>query len=344
MPPVLDPALAGSDQSLSSAYVATVLPELAAHYGLDSDALLARAGIDPRVLAQSDALLPLVDVLRLFLVVLDASADSGLGFEVGKRVKPRAYQVLGYVILASSTLGEAIDRLVRFEALSGKLGSTRLCRDGDQVRLNWYCPLTGEPGRFLTEAAITGWVAFMRPLLPSGLAPLLVRFRHGAPQDEARYPAFFQSPVQFGAEHDGVDIAASLLDTPLNTADPGLAVLMEREARALLTDFESGTNLLSAVRAQCYQQLADGEPTLEAVAGALSLTPRNLQARLRKQGMGFQEVLDGLRQSLAELYLQDPALSLTDIALLLGFAESSSFTRAFRRWRSMSPNQWRRRG
>ena len=342
--PVLDPRLAGSDQSLSAAYVAAVLPALLAHYGLDEEDILTRAGLDEHQLKQPDQLLPLVDVLRLFLVILDACGDAGLGFETGKRVKPRSYQVLGYVVLASRDLGQAIDRLARFESLSGKLGQTRLSHENEQVILRWQCPLTGEPARFLVEAAITGWVAFMRPLLPAGLAPLAVCFRHPAPVEPERYADYFQAPVQFSAAFDGVVLDARLLQQPLNTADPGLAVMMEREARELLADFQGSTNLVSVVRSEIYRLLTEGEPGLEAVAAELGMPSRTLSSRLLSRGVRFQDIVDGLRQRLAELYLQDPALSLTDIALLLGFAESSSFSRAFRRWRSMSPNQWRRGG
>ncbi len=102
--------------------------------------------------------------------------------------------------------------------------------------------------------------------------------------------------------------------------------------------------LVSVFRYEVYSLLAEGEPGLEAVAAELGMPSRTLSSRLLSRGVRFQDIVDGLRQRLAELYLQDPALSLTDIALLLGFAESSSFSRAFRRWRSMSPNQWRRGG
>ncbi|MEE2602214.1 MAG: AraC family transcriptional regulator [Pseudomonadota bacterium] len=342
--PVLDPGLAGSDQSLSAAYVDAVLPPLLAHYGLSRDAVLQQAGLSEAPFSEPGQLLPLVDVLRLFLVILQASGDAGLGFEIGKRVKPRSYQVLGYVILASRDLGQAIDRLIRFESLSGKLGETRLSHHGDRVRLSWQCPLAGEPARYLTEAAVTGWVAFMRPLIARELAPSQVCFRHRAPDDEQRYRAFFDAPVGFSADFDGVELPAEYLALPLESADPGLSLMMEREARDLLADFDINSNLVSAVRARIYQQLADGEPSLESVADSLGMAARTLSARLARRSLRFADILDGLRQSLAELYLQDSALSLTEIALLLGFAESSSFSRAFRRWRGTSPNQWRRGG
>lgn len=340
--PVLDPALAGSDQSLSAAYVESVLPDLLAHYQLSRGEILAAAGIDDDRLGRPEQLLPLVDVLRLFLVIMQASGDPGLGFEIGRRVRPRSYQVLGYVILASTDLGEAIDRLIRFESLSGKLGQTRLEHHDDGIRLQWLCPLSGEPARYLVEAAVTGWVAFIRPLLAHTLAPSAVCFRHAPPAEVARYEDYFQAPVYFNADFDGVMLEPALLSAPLNTADPGLAGMMEKQASELLAGFDVNTNLVSAVRAAAYRQLAGGEPSLESVAQALGLSGRALSKRLMAQSLRFPEMLDSLRQTLAELYLQDASLSLTEIALLLGFAESSSFSRAFRRWRGMSPNQFRR--
>lgn len=338
----LDPELAGSDRSLSSAYLGTILPELVAHYGLSLDAVLSRSGLRADLLERSDVLVPLVDVMRLFLVLLESTGDEGLGFETGRRVKPRAYQVLGYAILSSHTLGGAIERLIRFEKLAGNVGHTLWQQEGELVRLVWHCPIEGVPRRFIVDAAVTGWVAFARQLGEEDASPSRVCFRHGPPTEPQRYEAFFGCPVHFYADFDGVEFPAERLASPLAGADPGLNEMMEREARQLLADYDIKANLVNAVRSEIYQLLADGEPSVDQVAERLGLGARTLQHRLKQQGLGFQEVMDGLRRSLAEVFLRDERLSLTDIALLLGFSEQSSFTRAFRRWRGVSPAAWRR--
>ncbi|MDF1628950.1 MAG: AraC family transcriptional regulator [Alcanivoracaceae bacterium] len=339
----LNPDIAGTDRSLSVAYLTSILPALATHYELDVSELLAEAGLPADLLGRVDGMLPLVDVMRLFLVLLNRCGDSCMGFEVGRLVRARSYQVLGYVILASADIGEAIDKLIRFEKLSGNLGRAEAQMEDDLLRLVWHCPLAGEPGRYLVEAAITGWVTFARQLINVPAAPLRVCFRHQKPAETVRYEEYFDCPVEFDASFDGLEVSRALLSLPLRDADPGLSGLMEREASQLMADYDSGTNLIAAVRREIYRLLAEGEPTLEQVASRLQMAERTLQGRLRKQGQGFQEVLDGLRRTLAELYLQDHKLSLTDIGLLLGFAEQSSFTRAFRRWFSLSPVQYRQR-
>ena len=74
----------------------------------------------------------------------------------------------------------------------------------------------------------------------------------------------------------------------------------------------------------------------------LAMSVRTLQRRLGQQGLSFQRLLDRTREELARSYLLDPALSMVEITMLLGFAEQSSFNRAFRQWAGISPGRWRR--
>ena len=75
----------------------------------------------------------------------------------------------------------------------------------------------------------------------------------------------------------------------------------------------------------------------------MGYSQRSLQRKLQAENSSFQEQLDKVRSELAISYLQEPLFSLTDIAELLGFAESSVFTRSFKRWFGITPSQWRTR-
>jgi AraC-like DNA-binding protein len=77
------------------------------------------------------------------------------------------------------------------------------------------------------------------------------------------------------------------------------------------------------------------------VAAALHLSERSLQRRLAEAGTRYGEILRDTRHQLACSYLRDPRVSIGEIAWLLGFADQSSFTRAFRRWEGRSPTAYR---
>ncbi|MGA9526123.1 MAG: helix-turn-helix transcriptional regulator, partial [Myxococcaceae bacterium] len=96
------------------------------------------------------------------------------------------------------------------------------------------------------------------------------------------------------------------------------------------------------VRQRVTSALSGGEPTLEAIASQLAITPRTLQRRLKEHGTTYQLLLEELRRELALRYLRDHGLEISEVAFLLGFSEPSAFHRAFRRWTGTTPLSFRR--
>ena len=80
---------------------------------------------------------------------------------------------------------------------------------------------------------------------------------------------------------------------------------------------------------------------IKTVANQLSMSVRQLQRHLHQQQTTFQQRVQQVRQLLATQYLQDPYLSLQEIALLLSYSEQSAFQRAFKQWMGLTPQQWR---
>jgi AraC-like DNA-binding protein len=99
---------------------------------------------------------------------------------------------------------------------------------------------------------------------------------------------------------------------------------------------------LQDVRRAVMRLCRQGVPTLEQVAEQFHLTPRTMQRRLADHGTRFQPLVDEVRLQLADQYLQDDRLPLTDIAELLGYSDQSAFTRAYRRWTGVTPHERRR--
>ena len=76
---------------------------------------------------------------------------------------------------------------------------------------------------------------------------------------------------------------------------------------------------------------------MRAIASQLGLSRQSLFRRLRAEGVTFEQVLDGLRHTLALRYLNGEGLSVKETAFRLGFSEPASFSRAFKRWTGTSP-------
>jgi AraC-like DNA-binding protein len=264
-----------------------------------------------------------------------------VGLDIGRCVAPHHFGVLGYVTLHCNTLGEALLRLQQYERLVYAVSPVQVSFERDAVILRWGQE-AGRPGALVDETALAALITYARNLTAVELNPLAVDFVNPPPDDITPYQRFFGCPVRFAQAHTVVRFSARQIVLPLRQPDPHLRALLDDEAARLLLQLPATSAVAQDVQTVCAKLLPDTPPTLHTVANALHRSPRTLQRQLQQDGLQFQTVVDDTRRQLANGYLQDPHLTLTDIASLLGYAEQSAFTRAYRRWTGMPPNRARR--
>jgi AraC-like DNA-binding protein len=263
---------------------------------------------------------------------------------VGAMVAPRHLGVLGYLILASATLGEAMQAYRRYERLFYGTNLATVEIDGSHVRLCW--PASASTGRLADTVAIAALVAFQRRLLGNLFVLESVSFAFappGHPLEGQAYEAFFACKVHFSAPETAVVLPLESLDSRLPGRDPYLRALLDSQAQVLLREAPDTGEIDRAVQQALIHCLPEGRVTLARIAIQLHLSVRSLQRRLAERKICWRQLLDQTREQLACEYLVDASLSATDIAFLLGFSEQSAFNRAFRRWTGSSPECYRRR-
>lgn len=267
------------------------------------------------------------------------------GLAIGARVEPRHVGVLGYLVLASNTVGEAMLAYQHFERLFYGVDIAEIGAAEGQIEIRWRAEdsigdLVGD------SVGIAALIAFLRRQVDNPPPPTHVSFVHPAPADareRGEYAHFFGCPVEFGDTHTRVRFPLEYLSIAMPHSDPGLRTLLDRQAHALLAALPDPDAFHRALQQVLLRLLPDGNAALPRVARELHAAPRTIQRRLAERGLTFQSLLDRVRTELARSYLADRALSMTDIALLLGFSEQSAFNRAFRRWTGDTPSRWRRR-
>lgn len=263
------------------------------------------------------------------------------GLAIGALVQPQHVGVLGYLVLASTTVGEAMLAYRRYEQLFYGVALAEIALRGDQAEIRWprEQTLLGQLG---DAVAISALITFLRRQVDNAPAPTRITFVNPEPPDAAAYEAFFGCPVQFNDSHTRVQFPLAYMAIPMPHGDPGLQALLKRQADALLAALPDSDAFDRALQQHLLKLLSDGKATLPEMARALNVSVRTLQRRLDARNLSWQQVLDRTRAALARQYLADAALSLGDIALLLGFSEQSAFTRAFGRWTGQTPARWRR--
>lgn len=331
-----------------SAGYARRLFDLVERFGLPRDVLRKHAAARLGGWEPAQARIPLSALLALFESALTLSGRRDLGLEFGRQVRPDTFDVLGYALMTCRNLGEAIGLvpLYRRVVFDSGYSETHFSREGANVKLAWVIlPGATQAGlpysELLTESLIASWYGLGRWICGADMPLREVRFRHAAPEDTQPFVNFFGCPVRFAAGENALLFAAELLAQPLVQADAELNLAMCDEARKAIARRHGETHIAAQVRQMLAPLMPKCEATLKHVAAGMGITPRTLQRRLAGADVSFQAVLDDTRRELAQVYLRDSALSALDVALLLGYAEQSSFTRAFRNWFGTTPSAWR---
>ena len=111
---------------------------------------------------------------------------------------------------------------------------------------------------------------------------------------------------------------------------------MERHIRSM-----DRSGIVHRAKAIIVEEMPNGRVTESLLAERLHMSQRTLQRRLREEGETFRSLLTQVRKNLARHYLREPGYNIIEIAFLLGFSDSSAFSRAHREWFGESPSMTR---
>ena len=310
--------------------------------GIDSLALFQQAGLDPAALQDPNARYPQAGITALWQLAVTASADPALGLDVGRHVNQTTFHALGYSLLASQTLEECFLRLLRYFRIVSDAAELDFCRINEHSYQFVMHPLSGrdQPSDAAMDAMVSVLIRLCRALAGPAFRATEVRLRRAAPADTLVYEKVFKAPICFNATNTAITFNATDLKAPLPFANPELARHNDEVLSRYLAHFDK-ENTANRVHARLVELLPQGEPSQEKIADALHISLRNLQRKLSDEGTTYKEILNNTRRDLALSYIQDKRYTISEITFLLGFSDSSSFTRAFKRWTGKSPSAHR---
>jgi AraC-like DNA-binding protein len=190
----------------------------------------------------------------------------------------------------------------------------------------------------LVDLALAAALNIMQAMCGDEWHPTEVRFAHACPEDLAPY-RFFGSPMHFDQRESALIFPAYWLDRAPRGADRLLNRMMAHTVSGI--EASAVEDLVARVHRMLPAMVFDGKASLAAVAIHLGLGTRTLNRRLAEGGSSFAELRERACHAIARQFLEGTTMAAGEIAALLGYAHSSAFTRAFRRWSGMSPVQWR---
>lgn len=285
--------------------------------------------------------LPLDVFQRLVRDAIAVTNEPALGLLVGERLLVNSHGILGYAAMNCGTLRQAIGLLESYLQVRTTLVSTRHEIVGDKVRIIFDEPIPlGDVRRPVLEAVVLT-VKNMVDYITIGASHIsLVCFPFAEPEYGDLARDLFHGDVRYDQDWMGFAVPLSVIDMPLSMANPATFHEATQICQRELDKLTQQQSWSARIRRLMLEKQG-GFPSLNVTARLFHLTPHTLHRRLTEEGTSYREILEQVRHMLAVEHLKTSHLSIQEIAFNLGYTDMANFRRAFKRWESISPSEYR---
>lgn len=309
--------------------------------GHDADAVLEVMGLTREELDKLDTAGARSQIGSVWDAAAKVTGDPHIGLSIAALVRPENFDLLGYVARHSETLGNALDRVIQYGALAGAPGILQIDLDGATATMTFGSASDGPPHRQGVEFLFHALQQMAERLCGEPSEMGRADFRHPQPESLDRLREAFGTDLHFDQPHNRLIFSADYLKMPVRGHDPQLRKILERQAKDLLDQFDESSSIVRTVTELVTKELATGNPNSDHIASLLGVSVRTMSRHLKDAGTSYQALLDNVRFQLASRYLSRTRVDIGEVAFLLGFADTSSFNRAFKRWSGDTPSAYR---
>lgn len=326
------------------AYPRKLVQLLESQWGLSAEQILQGTGLSREQLEAPDLTLPFADVVTLFNNGYRHCQASDLGLRYAEQLKPSSHGLLGAALLTGRDLQSAIDL---FYDNIGLVAPFLLLHQEDRrhsrvLVLELISDVPRVDPVLAYDVVLLSTYNILKLILGERTRELVFHFAHPAPAHAAAYGRYFDGHVQFNASFYGVSIPREFLSAVVPTADADTHRLLLNQISERMSLVHAQNSFVDSVRFH-LKRIQGPLPRMAQVAEAFNLSARTFRNRLRRQSTSFQELLDQERHEQALHYLGNTSMPVKEIAYMLGFQESSNFSRVFKKWTGVTPLDYRRR-
>lgn len=323
------------------------LVEAIGRRGLPTESVLAGTGLDQNWLDEPLAVLTASQYIQLVRNALRESRDPALGLSAADQSNYISrFDFWGYAILSSANWGQASRIAIKYWDVSGSLVRLELSEQGENYRWDIFpaCDFQDEAVLiFAVEKFLSSSVATM--VFALGERPPIreITLSYPPPAHATRYQELFNARVLFNQPMNAVVMSREIMEAPLLMANPQVAEVCQQQCAEVLSNLRESDALVDRIRKVIIE--SPGQfPQAKQVAQTLGVSPRTLRRRLEALGTSYTQVTEEIRVGLASSYLATTNIHIDEIAQLMGYAETTTFRHAFKKWTGRSAASVRKSG
>ncbi|PXX92765.1 AraC family transcriptional regulator [Marinobacter vulgaris] len=300
-------------------------------------------GLRLTALSDPDLRIPAENHYRLWEYAERVTGDPAIGLHAGQVIDPDRMGLVGHVFFNCDTLGEAVTQYVRLQRLINESVTLNFEQAGDQAILTWQADSPGHYCRQDMDRTLASALCRTRHFIDSSIVAEWAEIAHPEPSYGKEYQHLLGGRVYFGSGITRLAFNSRHLSHPIPHRNPYVYSAVLKQVNALLVRLQGRRTFGRRIRRLISRQMATDRIDADTLAKQCHMSRQTLYRRLKKEGLGFQELVEEIRQDKALRYVASGQYALGEIAFLLGFSELSAFSRAFKRWTGMAPAQYRAR-
>jgi len=309
---------------------------------LSEQPALERAGINPAVLTKRSQRVHTDQVARLFKNIQESLDDEFMGF-TENNCKVGVFATMAELVSRCANLGELLDKAVRFYNLTSNDIPMGLDRSEGNAVLSFEMAHPHlDPEHFMTEFWLVIWHRFPSWYIGQPIRLQETHFTFSSPAHKSELQIMFPAPLKFNSRANRLIFDAQYLDKPLVRSDQELAQFVENAPADIMTIPGFDSTLEAQIERIITQRHPDRlvSAPIHQLAKELGISSQTLHRRLKESATSYQKIKDNLRREMAINKLLDERLSVEQVADIVGFTESRSFTRAFKHWTGLTPREY----
>lgn len=331
-----------TEEGVVSGVLLRALTDVAKRYGVEPSALFDG---DAHMLMTRDPIrirIPLGNYRRLLERAVSLTGEPAIGLICGRHASESAFDLIAPLVAHVPTLRHALREVRQFQKLFFDGAYLHASERAGIARLRWEFPRA----HTRTDHSIAEFLTagLMRMLREFGCAPSelqTARFEHRCPPYRRLYAEAFEGRERFSQKWTGIECAAQVLDRPHLHNNPVLQALIHREAEELLSRLCRPMRLVDRLRVYLCNHPVSRVPEMPVAARDLGVSVRSLRRRLAEEGLSYRRLTQEIQRNQACVLLRNGELTLQGVADALGFEDTASFHRAFKRWTGLTAGEYR---
>ena len=312
---------------------------------LNLDSLADKAGVG-KYSPELKSVYVIEDVKYLIKKIAQISDDMSFGLTLGENIHPSDYGLVGYALMNCHDLNMALSLSAKYKPIMNQAFESCFIKGKTNSSYQINAKFDEDYLAVLIELDFASGIQLAKLLVDKqDLKRLIlqqVNFQHGPLSADSHYQRVFNCPVKFYQEKNEIIITNRVLALPVRSANSAILDMLIRKIEQSVASYALGQTFSHKVINYVSKHKQE-IPNVTQAASYFNISASTLKKHLMLEERNYSEICDSVRKSVAIEMLAQPKTQIKAVYSFLNFSSSSAFNRAFKRWTSMTPTEYRQK-